>query len=70
MKKNVKVEVSEIDFPNNIKEKMISNNIKILEQIWELSRSDLKKMGFSNNEVNEIIVKLQLYGLDLNKKVY
>ena len=70
MKKNVKVEVSEVDFPNNIKDKMDINNIKILEQIWELKRSDLKKMGFSNNEINEIIVKLQLYGLDLNKKVY
>ena len=46
------------------------NNINIVKDLWVLSRRDLKKMKLSDKNINHIEIKLQLKGLDLNKKVY
>ena len=49
---------------------MNKNNIRSIEDVWILKRTDLKQMGFSNEEINLIIIELELLGLDLNKKIY
>lgn len=54
---------------------MINNRLKyyniiLIKDLWELTRKDIKKLGFSDNEISQIIIKLQLYGIDLNKKIY
>lgn len=46
------------------------NEIVTVEGLWNLSRIQLKSMKFSNDEINAIIIKLQLIGLDLNKRKY
>lgn len=46
------------------------NNISIIKDVWVLQRKDLIKMGFNSAQINQIIIKLQLIGLDLNKKKY
>ena len=33
-----------------------------------MNRKELKSMGFTYEEINEIEIKLQLRGLDLNRK--
>lgn len=58
----------------NVKEntltKLKKNNISTINDIWILKRKDLKAFNLTDSEINQIIVKLQLNGLDLNKKVY
>lgn len=62
--------INKLNLDENIIEKLESNNIVSLEELWILKRLDLKRLGFNNDEINEIITKLQLMGLDLNKKKY
>lgn len=50
--------------------KLNDSNIKYIEEVWVLKRSELKSRGFTNEEINNIIISLQLIGLDLNKKKY
>lgn len=70
---NKKCLENSIDFLN-IKEstliKLKNNNISTVNDIWLLKRKDLKAFNLADSEINQIIVKLQLNGLDLNKKVY
>ena len=51
---------------NHLKE----NNIITVEDLWTKKRKDLKELNFSDSEITNIAIKLQLYGLDLNKKIY
>lgn len=66
--KNYRLE--DLKLTNDILNKMNKNNIRSIEDVWILKRTDLKQMGFSNEEINLIIIKLELLGLDLNKKIY
>ena len=50
--------------------KLNENNIKYIAEVWVLKRSELKSRGFTNEEIKNIIISLQLIGLDLNKKKY
>lgn len=34
------------------------------------TKKDLKKMNFEDREIQQTIIKLQLVGIDLNKKIY
>ena len=51
-------------------EKLKDKGIASINNLWVLKRTDLKKMGLTDNEINAIIIKLQLNGLDLNKREY
>ena len=47
-----------------------NNNINIVNDLWGLTRKDLKAFNISDKDIHSIIVKLQLNGLDLNKRKY
>ena len=66
--KNYRLE--DLKLTNDILNKMNKNNIRSIGDVWILKRTDLKQMGFSNEEINLIIIELELLGLDLNKKIY
>lgn len=66
--KNYRLE--DLKLTNDILNKMNKSNIRSIEDVWILKRTDLKQMGFSNEEINLIIIELELLGLDLNKKIY
>lgn len=66
--KNYRLE--DLKLTNDILNKMNKNNIRSIEDVWILKRTDLKQMGFSNEEINLIIIELELLGLDLSKKIY
>ena len=66
--KNYRLE--DLKLTNDILNKLNKNNIRSIEDVWILKRTDLKQMGFSNEEINLIIIELELLGLDLNKKIY
>lgn len=46
-------------------DKLKSENIKTLGQLSNKTRTDLKKFGFENFEINKIDIELQLLGLGL-----
>lgn len=63
-----KISKLELDF--DIVHLLDENNIISIKDLWMNDRNSLKNMGFSDVEINKIKIKMQLYGLDLNKKVY
>ena len=69
MKYKLKEKIEILDLDKNILCKLNKNNIYIIEDIWVMKRSELKCF-LDDNEINRIIVKMQLCGLDLNRKVY
>ena len=46
------------------------NNINFIKDLWILKRKNLKEIGLNDTQINSIIIKLQLHGLDINKKIY
>lgn len=46
------------------------NQIITLEDVWQYKRTELKNLGISDNQINQIRITLQLMGRDLNKKIY
>lgn len=71
MKKEVlKKNVDCLNLDNAIIEKLNNNSIHVVEQLWKLKRHDLKVLNFKDSEINQIIIRLQLVGLDLNRKKY
>ncbi len=55
---------------NEVSTKLINNDILTVFNLWSLNRKQLKKMRLADNEINQIIIKMQLHGIDLNKKTY
>ena len=47
-----------------------NNKIVTIEDLWLMNRKKLKELGLKDNDIKQIIIKLQLIGLDLNKRVY
>ena len=54
----------------NVIDVLKKNNINIVNDLWGLTRKDLKAFNISDKDIHSIIVKLQLNGLDLNKRKY
>lgn len=61
--------LKDLDFEKIILDKLILNNIDSIGKLWQMNRKELKNIGFTYEEINEIAIKLQLRGLDLNKKI-
>ena len=63
-----RIEILNLD--ENIIGKLKENGINIVEDLWVINIHTLKDMNFKDNEINQIIIKLQLIGIDLNHKKY
>ena len=59
-----------MELSKKIIDKLKKNNIFIVKDLWKLKRKELKQLGFSDSELTQIIIKLQLHAVDLNKKIY
>ena len=68
----VKVEdkINKLGIDSSIVKVFNSNNIITINDLWKLKRKDLKDMNFTSEQINHIIIKMQLNGIDLNKKKY
>ncbi len=55
---------------SKIIETLNENNINNINDLWCLNRKDLKEFKISDKDIHNIIVQLQLNGLDLNKRKY
>lgn len=71
-KKNIYIEkdIGILDLDKQIVEILKKNEIVTIENLWVLNRKKLKEIGLKDNEIKQITIKLQLLGLDLNKRVY
>jgi len=57
--------ISTLNLGKNIFNKLLSNKITNILKLCNYSRMELVDLGFSNDDINEIIIKIQLNGLDL-----
>ena len=72
VKKNIYIDktIDILTLDKNIVDILKKNEIVTIENLWVMNRKKLKELGFKDNDVKQIIIKLQLLGLDLNKRVY
>lgn len=63
-------DISYLSLDDSITRLLIQNNLNFVRDIWILKRKDLKKYGLLDYQINSIIIKLQLNGLDINSKIY
>lgn len=68
--KHLEKDISVLELSSSIEKFLRANEINYIKDIWVLKRKDLKSLGLKDSDINTIVVKLQLFGLDLNKKVY
>lgn len=62
--------IEELQLNNKILSKLKEKNIIVIKDLWKMKRKELKQLGFSDSEISQIIIKLQLHAIDLNKRVY
>ena len=62
--------ITELELNNKITNKLKDKDILKIKDLWKMGRKELKQIGFSDSEISQIIIKLQLHAIDLNKKVY
>ncbi len=62
--------IDKLNLPLELNKKLKENNINTINDIWILKRKELKEKQFNDSEIKQIIIALQLQGLDLNKRVY
>ena len=62
--------ISSLSLSKELINKLKDKGLNYIENVWVLKRINLKTLGFTNDEIKEIIISLQLIGLDLNKKKY
>ena len=62
--------IEKLQLNNKIINKLKEKDIRIIKVLWKMKRKELKQLGFSDSEISQIIIKLQLHAIDLNKRVY
>lgn len=59
-----------LEIDNKIIGKLKKLNIIKINNLWLKNRKELKLLGLDDSEINIIRIKIQLWGLDLDKKMY
>lgn len=67
-KVDLKEDISILRLSSDITELLKSNKICTLYELVKKNRNNLRKIGCTPDQINNIIIKLQLEGLDLNMK--
>ena len=67
---NITENINALNLTSNVIKILQDNNINTINDLWLLTRKDLKKLGLTDKEIKQIVISLQLNGIDLNKKIY
>lgn len=70
MDKKVVEKIEKLDLDKDIELILKNNNVNTMQDIWKFKRRELKKIGLRDFQINHIIIKMQLKGLDLDEKMY
>ncbi len=62
--------LQKLDLSQELIQKLNQHQIYSIYELWNLKRKNLKEQGLTDSEIKQIIIKLQLHSLDLNKKHY
>lgn len=62
--------VDKLNFKKNVYDVLTSHDINSVHDLWCLKRKELKDWGLRDSEIKDVVIALQLLGLDLNKKKY
>ena len=62
--------IENLNLSKSINKILKENNIVYIKDLWNLTRKQLKVFKLKDNEIKDIIISLQLQGLDLNKRIY
>lgn len=62
------IKILELD--SSVNKILMSNDINKIGDLWVLNRKKLKEFGLKDSDIKTITIKMQLLGLDLNKKIY
>ena len=67
MKELLEKSINELKLDKKIKKMLIEKEVDTIIKLCNCSRLDLTELGFVNTQINDVIVSLQLIGLDLKK---
>ena len=67
---SIEDKIETLNLSKSINKILKENNIIYIKDLWILNRKALKSYGLKDSEIKDIIISLQLQGLDLNKKIY
>jgi hypothetical protein len=67
---NINESINKLGLEENINTTLINHSITTIKDLWDLQRKDLKNFSLKDRDINQIIIKMQLNGLDLNHKRY
>lgn len=59
-----------LELETDIVKVLLDNEIKTVGDVWVMNRKKLKAIGLKDTDIKQVIIKLQLLGLDLNKRMY
>ena len=62
------IKILELD--SDVVKVLVDNDIKTVGDVWVLNRKKLKALGLKDSDIKQVIIKLQLLGLDLNNRMY
>lgn len=68
-KKVLEKDITHLELSSSIILILKNNNILKIEDLWCETKKNLKIMGLNDSQIKEIIIKLELLGFDLNKKI-
>ena len=70
MNKYIYKDISILGLDDNIACLLTKNEIRTVNDLWLKTKKDLKNYGLKDTDIKYASIKLQLIGLDLNKKMY
>lgn len=62
--------IETLNLSKKINKILKDNSIIYIKDLWVLNRKELKSFNLKDSEIKDIIIALQLQGLDLNKRIY
>ena len=66
----VESDIDILELDNDVINLLRDKGINTVGLLWTQTRKSLKTLGLKDSDIKQIIIKLQLLGLDLNKKIY
>lgn len=70
MKVNLNDNINSLNLNKDIINKLYIHKVYLIKELWQTTRSELRTFELTNKDISEVVIRLQLLGLDLNKKLY